>query len=98
MQFFLREPTHRFARNIDGVLVALAEDVAWANGMDGGHVYGHKGLRDYWTRQWSMVSPHVEPVEFQQTADGSITVEVIQSVFDLNGIVHQIEATEQGFG
>lgn len=73
------------ARDVDGVLVALAEDVAWANGMDGGHVYGHDGLRDYWTRQWSIVSPHVEPVEFQQIADDTIKVEVIQTVFDLNG-------------
>lgn len=73
------------ARDIDGVLVALTEDVAWANGMDGGHVYGHQGLRDYWTRQWSIISPHVEPVAFQQIADDTITVEVIQTVFDLNG-------------
>ena len=73
------------ARDIDGVLVALADDVAWANGMDGGHVYGHEDVRDYWTRQWAIVSPHVEPIAFQQTADGAIAVEVIQSVFDLNG-------------
>ncbi len=33
------------ARDIDGVLVALADDVAWANGMDGGHVHGHEGVR-----------------------------------------------------
>src|SRR5690625_1700483 len=46
-------------RNIDGVLALLAEDVAWANGMDGGHVHGHKAVRDYWTRQWALVSPHV---------------------------------------
>ena len=73
------------ARDIDGVLVALAEDVAWANGMDGGHVHGHEGLRDYWTRQWSMVSPHVEPVGFHRAGDGAIVAEVLQSVFDLEG-------------
>jgi hypothetical protein len=28
------------ARDIDGVLAVLADDVAWANGMDGGHVHG----------------------------------------------------------
>jgi hypothetical protein len=27
------------ARDIDGVLAVLADDVAWANGMDGGHVF-----------------------------------------------------------
>lgn len=73
------------ARDIDGVIIALTDDVAWANGMEGGHVHGHEALRDYWTRQWAMVSPHVEPVNFQETAHGAVTVEVIQSVFDLNG-------------
>lgn len=33
---------HFNARNIDGVLAALADDVAWANGMDGGHVHGRE--------------------------------------------------------
>jgi ketosteroid isomerase-like protein len=33
------------ARDIDGVLAALADDVAWANGMDGGHVYGRKAVQ-----------------------------------------------------
>ncbi|MEN0036865.1 MAG: nuclear transport factor 2 family protein [Cellvibrio sp.] len=72
------------ARDIDGVLAALADDVAWANGMDGGHVHGHDGVREYWTRQWAMVNPHVAPVAFRQV-DEVISVEVIQTVFDLNG-------------
>lgn len=73
------------ARDIDAVLSVLTDDVAWANGMDGGHVHGHEGLREYWTRQWSMVSPHVQPVSFHRSEDGSITAEVIQSVHDLDG-------------
>jgi ketosteroid isomerase-like protein len=73
------------ARDIDGVLHALTADVAWANGMEGGHVHGHEALRDYWTRQWAIVSPHVEPVAFRATEDGVVTVEVIQSLFDLDG-------------
>jgi ketosteroid isomerase-like protein len=73
------------ARDIDGVLTALADDVAWANGMDGGHVHGHEAVRDYWTRQWSMVSPRVEPVGFRRAADGAIIAEVLQSVRDLEG-------------
>jgi ketosteroid isomerase-like protein len=73
------------ARDIDGVLIALSDDVAWANGMDGGHVHGHEAVRAYWTRQWAMVSPRVEPVGFQQTADGAIVAEVLQSVRDLEG-------------
>jgi hypothetical protein len=73
------------ARDIDGVLIELSDDVAWANGMDGGHVHGRDAVRDYWTRQWAVVSPHVEPVAFATTAEDVVTVEVIQSVFDLDG-------------
>jgi ketosteroid isomerase-like protein len=73
------------ARDIDGVLAALSDDVAWANGMEGGHVHGHDALRDYWTRQWAVVSPYVEPVAFEETEDGTVAAEVIQRVFDLDG-------------
>jgi ketosteroid isomerase-like protein len=73
------------ARDIDGVLAVLTDDVAWANGMDGGHVHGREAVRAYWIRQWAMVSPHVEPVAFQRTADDVLTVEVIQKIYDLNG-------------
>jgi ketosteroid isomerase-like protein len=73
------------ARDIDGVLGALTDDVAWANGMEGGHVHGREGVREYWTRQWAVVSPHVEPVSFERAADGSIVVQVRQSVRDLQG-------------
>ena len=73
------------ARDMEGVLAALADDVAWANGMDGGHVHGREAVRAYWTRQWSLVSPHVEPVGFHRTADGTIVVDVRQTVRDLEG-------------
>jgi SnoaL-like domain len=67
------------------VLAVLADDVVWANGMDGGHVHGREAVREYWTRQWTMVSPHVEAVSFHRTADGAIIAEVRQSVRDLEG-------------
>ena len=82
----LRHLYERFnARDIDSVLAALAADVVWANGMDGGHVRGVEAVRDYWTGQWSLVNPHVEPLAFQRTADGAIRAEVRQSVYDLEG-------------
>src|ERR1700746_3437932 len=43
------------ARDIQGVLTVLTDDVAWANGMDGGHVYGREAVREYWKRQWAIV-------------------------------------------
>ena len=82
----LRRIYDRFnARDIDGVLAMLADDVAWANGMDGGHVHGHAAVREYWTRQWSMIDSHVEPVGFRRQADGSLLAEVRQSIRDLKG-------------
>ena len=73
------------ARDIDGVLNELADDVVWANGMDGGHVHGRDAVREYWLRQWSVVSPQVEPVGFHVAVDGAIVAEVRQSVRDLEG-------------
>jgi ketosteroid isomerase-like protein len=75
------------ARDIDGVLSALAEDVAWANGMDGGHVHGREAVREYWTRQWAVIDPHVEPVQVGEPTAGSTLVEVHQVVKDLEGKV-----------
>lgn len=76
---------HFNARDIEGVLAALADDVAWANGMEGGHVHGREAVRAYWTRQWAVVSPHVEPLGFYRTSDGAIIAEVRQIIRSLDG-------------
>jgi len=55
--------------------------------MDGGHVHGHGGVRDYWTRQWSVIDPHVEPLRFEADDAGRIVVEVHQVVGDRAGTV-----------
>ena len=73
------------ARDIDEVLTALTDDVVWANGMDGGYLHGREAIRAYWTRQWSVVSPHVEPVSFLRAADGAIVAKVRQTIRDLEG-------------
>jgi ketosteroid isomerase-like protein len=77
------------ARDMEQVLAAMAPDVVWANGMEGGHVHSREGVRDYWTRQWAVVDPHVEPVKFSEGPGGEIIVEVHQVVRDLNGNVLQ---------
>lgn len=73
------------ARDIDGVLSALSDDVAWANGMDGGHEQGREAVRAYWTRQWAIISPRVEPVRFQRIAEDKVKAEVRQTIRDLAG-------------
>ena len=73
------------ARDIDGVLGALAKDVVWANAMDGGYVHGPEAIRNYWTRQWALVSPRIEPVGYRRTGDDAIVATVRQSIRDLDG-------------
>jgi hypothetical protein len=67
------------------VLASMHEDVIWANGMEGGHVHGRDGVRSYWTCQWAIIDPHVEPVEFSSGSNGKVVVEVHQIVRDLQG-------------
>lgn len=85
---FVREMYRRFnAREMEALLAAMHEDVLWANGMEGGHVRGREGVREYWTRQWAMVDPRVDPVSIAVGADGAVAVEVHQVVRDLSGNV-----------
>jgi SnoaL-like domain len=83
---FLKRVYSRFnAREMETILACLHEDVMWANGMEGGHVHGRDAVRSYWSRQWTMVDPHVEPVGFSKGLQNEAIVEVHQVVHDLNG-------------
>lgn len=85
------------ARNIDAVLTMVDPGVRWANGMDGGYVHGHDGIREYWTRQWSMIDPTVDPVSIAVLPSGTITVEARQIVRDLKGKVLSDETVSHLF-
>ena len=73
------------ARDMESVLGLLTDDVAWANGMEGTHVHGKDAIRDYWTHQWSVVDPHVEPLKIAKAADASLVVDVHQVVKNFEG-------------
>jgi hypothetical protein len=73
------------ARDMEGVFALLTDDVVWANGMEGTHVHGKDAIRDYWTHQWSVIDPHVEPLKIAKAADGSLVVDVHQVVKNLEG-------------
>jgi ketosteroid isomerase-like protein len=73
------------ARDIDAALAAMHSRVDWPNGMEGGRVSGHGAIRDYWTRQWRLIDPTVEPKRFTVMEDGRVAVEVHQVVRDLTG-------------
>ncbi len=74
-------------RDMEPVLAVMHPDVEWPNGMEGGWVHGREGVRAYWTRQWRMIDPHVEPVAFKSDETGKIVVDVHQVVRDLKGAV-----------
>jgi SnoaL-like domain len=74
-------------RDIDAALHTMHDDVDWPNGMEGGRVHGRGGVRDYWTRQWKLLDPHVEPLSFEAGEPGQTVVHVHQIVKDLDGKV-----------
>lgn len=71
------------ARN--AALATMRPDVEWPNGMEGGTVHGHPGVREYWTRQWTLIDPHVEPLSFTRLDGGRVAVDVRQVVHDREG-------------
>lgn len=75
------------ARDLETLLSAMHPDVDWPNGWEGGRVRGREGVREYWTRQWSVIDPSVEPRQVRVDDEGRIDVEVHQVVRDLAGTV-----------
>jgi hypothetical protein len=73
------------ARRLEAVLARMQPDVVWPNGMEGGFVYGHEGVREYWTRQWAVFDPHVEPIDITIDDRGRWVVKVHQVVHDRKG-------------
>ncbi len=71
-------------RNIDLVMDNMTPGVKWANGMDGGFVYGHEGVREYWTRQFKLVSSQVTPLAVR-AENGEVVIKVHQVVHSLEG-------------
>ena len=90
------------ARRMEAVLARMHPAVEWANGMEGGHVHGVDEVRAYWTRQWSMIDPHVEPLRVEPDQSGGYVVEVHQVVRDLEGnllqdaVVHHVYRLTEG--
>jgi ketosteroid isomerase-like protein len=71
------------ARDMEAALATMHPDVMWANGLEGGHVHGHDGVRNYWTRQWATMDSRAEPTGFSIGEDGRVHVEVHLTAHDL---------------
>src|SRR3569833_3619948 len=73
------------ARAIDAVIALMHPQVERANGMEGGHVHGRDAVRDYLTRQFTTLNPHVDPVSIDPDASNNWVVTVHQVVHALKG-------------
>ncbi len=79
----------------------MTDDVQWANGVDGGYVYGHDGVYEYWTKQFELVSSNVTPLDIDEK-NNFVSIKVRQVIHDMNGnvlsdgIVHHFFTLKNG--
>ena len=89
-------------REIETIIALMRPDVKWANGLEGGFVYGRDAVRAYWTDQFKDIQPELETLKFETDENGRHIVTVHQIVKDLQGnvlvdtTVHQIFTIEDG--
>lgn len=83
-------------RDIETTLAAMASDVKWANGMEGGFVHGRDAVREYWTRQFGQINSQVKPLKIETDGEKT-TVTVHLFIRDLDGNVLSDETVEHIF-
>lgn len=84
-------------RDLDAALSLMHPEVEWPNGMEGGYVHGRDGVRDYWSRQWRLIDPHVEPQDMTIAEDGRVVVAVHQTIRDLAGRMIKNETVQHTY-
>jgi hypothetical protein len=72
-------------REIETVLSMMDENVKWVNGMEGGFVFGRENVREYWRKQFELINPQLETLEFKTDAENREVVTLRQIVKDLDG-------------
>ena len=91
-------------REIETIISLMRSDVKWANGLEGGFIYGRDAVREYWTDQFKAIQPELEALKFETDENDRNIVTVHQIVKDLQGnvladvTVHQIFTIEDGSG
>jgi ketosteroid isomerase-like protein len=68
----IRETYDAFnARDIEGALRYLHDDVSWADG-EGGMLKGKSDVRKHWLEQWKDADPRVEITKSTRASDGVV--------------------------
>ena len=89
-------------REIETIISLMRPDVKWANGLEGGFVYGRDAVREYWTNQFKDIQPELEILRFETDEKNRNVVTVHQIIRDLQGnlladaTVQQIFTIENG--
>lgn len=74
-------------RDLDAVLSAMAADVDWPNGWEGGRLLGREEVREYWERQWREIRPTTMVRDIVERSDGTVEARVRLVVRDPAGKV-----------
>ena len=89
-------------REIETIISFMRPDVKWANGVEGGFVYGRDAVREYWTNQFKDIQAELETLKFETDENNRNVVTVHQVIKDLQGnlladaTVQQIFTIEDG--
>jgi SnoaL-like domain len=102
-QQFLQDLYDAFnRREIETIISSMRPDVKWANGLEGGFVYGRDAVREYWTNQFKGIQAELETLKFETDENNRNIVTVHQIIKDLQGnlladaTVQQIFTIEDG--
>jgi limonene-1,2-epoxide hydrolase len=72
-------------RELETIVSVMHPDVKWANGVEGGFVYGRDAVREYWTNQYQVIQVQLETLKFEMDDKNRNVVTVHQIVKDLQG-------------
>jgi glutamate synthase domain-containing protein 3 len=85
-QQFLQNLYEAFNKGeIETIISVMHPDVKWANGVEGGFVYGRDAVREYWTNQYKVIQVQLETLKFETDEKNRNVVTVHQIVRDLQG-------------
>jgi glutamate synthase domain-containing protein 3 len=85
-QQFLQDLYDAFnKREIETIISSMRPDVKWANGLEGGFVYGRDAVRDYWTNQFKSIQVELETLKFETDENNRNIVTVHQIIKDVEG-------------
>ncbi len=65
-------------RDLDAVVAAMAPEVDWPNGWEGGRLVGRDEVRAYWERQWREVRATTIVSRIDERPDGTVAVRLRQ--------------------